>query len=250
MTQYLPSTRVYSLSDLDVDMHTQIVDFNNALLNGLHPPTLTQIKNAFNAAFIVNQSGQIFVKISLLNRLLRTGSSGADNYMWQHGINGYVSPSKPYELDGDLCIAGADFLSLVEARIYTTAGKANHYLKYVRALYFALNSLTIFHDLRTAFTQNIENLRSQLKRQRIQRYAIISCEFTGIPFQSQSDVEFAHVDSVVTAPNQATNVDNGVIVFSDIHSELTRLNIHNFAGMYEFCVDRGHSTDWADRYYM
>ncbi|MEZ8619154.1 hypothetical protein AB6D33_25245 [Vibrio splendidus] len=72
------------------------------------------------------------------------------------------------------------------------------------------------------------------------------CEFTGTYFSDSSDVEFAHIDSVATAPLRANDIHNGVIILKEIHTELTKRFIHDFEGMYDFCKDMGYYTDWAD----
>lgn len=192
----------------------------------------------------------LYIKISELSNLLRTGNSGADNYMWQYGISGYSSPSIPHTLGNDICITGPDFFGLLDARIQLTVGRINIYLKYVRALYLAITVLPIFNDLRSAFVGDIDNQRSQLKEQRISKYDIRQCEFTGRTFNSSSEVQFAHVDSVATSPLQALNINNGVIIFKCIHAELTKLGIHDFAGMYDYCQRNSYSTVWAENYYQ
>lgn len=249
MTQNLPSTQVYSLEDVKVDVRNQMIEFNNALLNTLHKKTLSEIKNAFTSAAVVTNYGAMYFKVEQLDRLLRTGNSGAAGYMWQHGIHGFSSGATPYQLGQDICISAADFLALVEARIQTTFGKPNIYLKYVKALYSTISSLPVFQDLRTVFASNIEQQRSQLKAQRIATYHVQRCEFTDHQFASQSEVQFAHIDSVVMNPLQALNIDNGVIIMREIHAKLTALNIHDFAGMYDFCEQNHYSIVWAENYY-
>jgi hypothetical protein len=248
MTPNLPSTQVYSLSDLDVNLRNQVVDFNIALLDRLHYQTLSVIKNAFARAVGVTPNGLFYIRVSELRHLLRTGNSGADNYMWQNGIPGYSSPSTSHTVDGNLCITGPDFLGLLQSRIELTAGKLNLYLKYVRAVYLTITSLPIIHELRNSFLVDLNNRRAQLKAQRISTYSIRQCEFTGRIFTSQSQVEFAHIDSVVTSPLQALNIDNGVIILKEIHAQLTSLGIHDFAGMYDYCKQYGYLTTWAENY--
>lgn len=250
MTPNLPSTQVYTLNDINVDLRNQLIEFNNALLDRLHLQTLSAIKNAFSRAVIVTQNGLIYIKVSELSNLLRTGNSRADNHMWQYGISGYSSPSVPHSFGNDICITGPDFFGLLDARIQLTVGKINLYLRYVRALYLAITALQIFHDLKSAFVVDIDSQRSQLKEHRISKYSIRQCEFTGQNFTSLTQVQFAHIDSVATSPLQALNIDNGVIILRQIHAELTRLGVHDFAGMYDYCEQKGYSTKWAANYYL
>ncbi|WP_323939739.1 hypothetical protein [Aeromonas caviae] len=248
MTINLPSTHFYTLASLDIKLQNEIIEYNNALLNTLSSKTLSAIKNAFSRRILVWQNGLCYVKVSELNNLLRTGSSGAENYYWQQGISGYSSPSSPHELGGDIYISGPDFFGLLDARIQLTAGKTHLYLKYVRALYISITSSSIISDLRTSFSININNQRGELKEQRISYYNIQQCEFTNNIFTNNSQVQFAHIESVTTAPLLALNIDNGVIIFKHIHADLTRLGIHDFAGMYDYCIQNNYSTVWAEKY--
>lgn len=247
MTTNLPSTHFYTLANLDIDLRQQVVEYNMALLNCLSSRTLSAIKNAFTRGVLVWRNGLCYIKVSELNNLLRT-SSGASNYYWQQGIAGYSSPSVPHTLGGDIYISGPDFFGLLDARIQSTTGTINLYLKYVRALYISITSSPTFNDLRSSFVGDINGQRSQLKNQRISRYGINCCEFTGVVIFDTSTVQFAHVESVVTAPLLALNIDNGVIILKEIHAELTRLGVQDFAGMYDFCVRNNYSITWAENY--
>ncbi|OPB21768.1 hypothetical protein [Pseudomonas fluorescens] len=248
MSANFPSTNFYTLGDLDYNVRQQAFEFNSALLDLLSTRTLSTIKNAFNRGVLVWQNGLCYIKVSELSHLLRTGNSGAHNYFWQQGIEGYVSPSLPHSIDGDIYISGPDFCGLLDARISSSFGVSNLYLRYVRAVYQAITTSTILVDLRVAFLDNIDGKRNQLKDQRVTRYGITCCEFSGIAFLKLSEVQFAHVESVTTSPLQALNIDNGVVILREIHAELTRLGVHDFAGMYDYCQQNSYSTEWADYY--
>lgn len=245
---YQLSSNIYSLSDLEINLNREADTINMALLEVLNSRTLTSIKNAFTRSIVVMNNGWIYVKVDELHHLLRTGNSGADAYYWQYGFNGYSSPSTPHYFGNEIYISGPDFCSLLEARIGSSVGKSHLYLKYVRAIYMQLTSLPIIFDLRSTFTLEIEERRSQLKRMRISTYGITCCEFTGQQFLNESDVDFAHVQSVATAPLIALNIDNGVIILKSIHTELTRSRIHDFAGMYDYCIHNNLNINWAENY--
>ncbi len=244
MTTNLPSANFYTLDDLNLDLRNQVVDFNNVVLNQLTRATLTRIKNSFTRAMFVFANGSCFVHVSELGNLLRTGN-GAHNYLWQNGIPGYSSSSDPYNIGNNIYISGPDFCGLLDARIMTTSGTQNIYLRYVRSVYQAITSSEQLTHLRTIFTNTIDNRRSQLKHDRMNAYSITQCEFSGEYIQDTEDVVFAHIDSVATSPLRALDINNGVIISREIHDELTRLCIHDFAGMYDFCIENNLDTDWA-----
>lgn len=248
MNRFLPSTNFYTLSDLDINIRTQAINFSSHLLDKLSSRTLTSIRNAFSRALLVWQNGICYIKVSELSHLLRTGNSGAHNVIWQDGIDGYVSPSRGYDIDGNIYITGSDFCGILDARIASTYGLRNIYLRYIRSLYQEITSLTAFNDLRVSFVENIEQKRNNLKQQRISTYGINRCEFTGENFNNTNEVQFAHIESVSTSPLNALNINNGVIIFTYIHADLTRRGIHDFAGMYDYCLEQNYNTSWADNF--
>lgn len=244
MTTNFPSTHFYTLNELDVNLQNQIIDFNNKVLSNLHTATLSTIRNAFYRAMLVYPNGACFVHVTELANLLRTGN-GAHNILWQHGLAGYASPSQPYNIGDNIYISGPDFCSLLDARLMVTSGTKNLYLKYVRSIYQAITSSSQITNLRTIFVENMISRRSDLKRERISAYSITECEFSGEPIRNLDEVVFAHIDSVATAPLRALDIRNGVIILREIHDELTNLQIHDFAGMYDFCISNNLDTTWA-----
>ncbi|MEQ9970322.1 hypothetical protein ABRP72_14220 [Pectobacterium carotovorum] len=248
MTINFPSNNFSTLAELDIDTRNQVIAMNSALIATLSSSHLTQIKNSFTRAVLVWQNGMFYIKITELNNLLRTGNSGVDNYLWQHGMQGYTSPSTSYTINNQIYISGSDFCALLDARIQTSFARVNLYLRYVRALYQELSSQSIISDLRTAFHMQINQSRNNLKSARIREKGITHCEFTNTIITDFNQVQFAHIDSVATAPLKALNIENGVIIFTRIHQSLTDQHIHDFEGMYDFCVTNNYSTIWADNY--
>jgi len=243
-----PISDFHSLSALDINLNHQVVDFNAFLLDGLNRNTLTTIRNSFNSGMLVRINGMSYLKATGLSQLLRTGNSGAHNIYVQQGIQGYVSPSTTYSIDNEMYISGSDFCGILDARINSTYGKTNLYLRYVRSIYQSIMSLPIVSDFRVSFIHEINTRRNDLKLQRISLKNITCCEFSGVFYSSKSQVQFAHIESVTSSPMNALNIENGVIILNEIHAELTRLGIHDFAGMYDFCQARSYLTTWADNY--
>ncbi|MDQ7091172.1 MAG: hypothetical protein Q9M50_11125 [Methylococcales bacterium] len=106
--------------------------------------------------------------------------------------------------------------------------------------YERIINLAKVRDLKDIFLEDIRNNRPLLKSQRIAAYDITQCAFSGNYFSNKSEVEFAHIESVVTQPLNALNIDNGVIIRCSIHRELTK------QGMYNFCIQKNYFTNWAD----
>lgn len=248
MSRNLPSNEVHTLSDLGIKTESLTVEMHDVIINTLTSSTLTTIRNAFGRGAIFTEHGWIYINVSQLKHLLRTSNSGAENRLWQRGIDGLVSPSLPHTHENEIYITGPDFIALLDARIALSGGHTRLYLQYARDLYHAILDSRTVRSLSESFTSRIGQDRTGLKQARISFYNIKECEFTGTPFANDFDVDFAHIDSVVTAPLRAGDIDNGVIILKAIHSELTRRNIHDFEGMYDFCQEMGYWTYWADNF--
>lgn len=246
MTRYLPSSERYTLNELNINPADLSIEMNNAIIRTLTGSTLTTIRNAFLRGVLITENGWPYIDVSQLKHLLRTSNSGAENPLWQNGIDGLVSPSLPYNVEKKIYITGSDFISLLDARIRLSTGHTQLYLRYARDIYDSILNSKPIQDLNTSFNSRVSMDRNALKRKRIDYNQHTYCEFTGTYFDDYSYVEFAHIDSVATAPLRANDIHNGVIILKEIHTELTRRCIHDFEGMYDFCEEMGYDTDWAD----
>ncbi|MBB1202658.1 hypothetical protein EGM70_20470 [Enterobacteriaceae bacterium 89] len=243
----LPSTNVYSISDLNINLDKRTVGLSAFVIDRLYARTLNGIITALKAGIIINSNGALFINISYLHTLLRT-NPGAANTIWQDGIPGYVSGVDSRNIQGDLYITGSDFIGLLDARLQTAIGQSKIYLQFIQAAYSTISTHPQISDVRTAFIKTIDRMRSTLKKKKIQDKNITCCEFTGFEFERDSQVEFAHINSIITDPENALNINNGVIIMKKIHAVLTQLQVQNFSGMYEFCQKNDYSTAWAEDY--
>ena len=246
MTRHLPSNERYTLNELNINPSNLSVDMNDAIIRTLTSSTLTTIRNAFLRGVLITENGWPYIDVSQLKHLLRTSNSGAENPLWQNGINGLVSPSLPFTVEKKIYITGSDFISLLDARIRLSTGQTQLYLRYARDIYDSILDCKPIQDLNTSFNSRVSIDRSGLKKRRIDYNRHTLCEFTGIHFTNYIDVEFAHIDSVATAPLRANDIYNGVIILKAIHADLTYRNIHDFEGMHDFCKEMGYYTNWAD----
>ncbi len=244
---HLPSTNVYSISDLNINIDKNTVGLSNFIINRLYARTLNGIISALNSGVIVNSNGAIFINVSVLHTLLRT-NPGAANTIWQDGIPGYVSGVDGRTIEGNIYISGSDFVGLLDARRQTSIGQSKLYLQFIQAAYNTISDHPQIIDVRSAFIKTIDNMRSTLKSKKIQEKNITCCEFTGIKFNDTNQVEFAHINSIITDPENALNINNGVIIMKQIHAMLTKQQIQTFAGMYEFCQRNNYFTDWAEAF--
>ncbi|WP_439214242.1 hypothetical protein [Duffyella gerundensis] len=247
MMNNLPSLKVYTLFDLNIDIKQDVKSLSNFIINRLYASTLNGIISAFNKAIVINPNGAIFINISYLHTLLRT-NRGTANVIWQDGIPGYVTGVDSREIGDSIYITGSDFIGLVDARLQTTIGVSTLYLQYIQAAYYTITSHAQIRDVRVTFIHTIEKMRTTLKNLRIKQENITRCEFTNQEFNNVRLVEFAHVNGVANDPEKALDVNNGVIILKEIHDELTRLQIQDYAGMYKYCLQNGYSTVWAENY--
>lgn len=243
MTKNLPSVVYEPLRDLiERPELNYIADIATNALNTGH---ITGIINAFflNTKICVN--GVPYIKISGLSTILRTGNSGAERPLIYQGMLGVLPPATIIEVDSEEHISGPSLKALIDARIAFTDGKTKNYLQVAMQTYDKIVNLSQVRDLKEVFLDDIRNNRSLLKNRRIFEYGITQCEFSGLLFTNRNEVEFAHIESVITQPLLALDIDNGVIIMKAIHRELTRLGIHDYQRMYQFCLDNNYSTNWG-----
>jgi hypothetical protein len=113
---------------------------------------------------------------------------------------GIISPAEIIEIDGDEHISGPTLRGLIDTRLAQTTGRTRQYLLIAMQSYENILNLSQIRDLKEVFLDDIRNNRSLLKTQRIAQYNITQCEFTGRVF-TKSQVDFAHIESVVTNSN-------------------------------------------------
>lgn len=243
MTKNLPTVVYHSLNQLTQRNELELVIQGTfSALNAAH---ISAIVNAFFISTKICVNGIPYIAIGSLSVILRTGNSGAERPLVYQGVRGIVSPAEIIEIDGIEHISGPTLKSLIDLRILQTDGRTKTYLQVAMQSYDRIINLSQVRDLKELFLDDIRNNRPLLKTQRIAEFNISRCEFTGTPFSDQQQVEFAHIESVATNPMLALDITNGVIILKEIHRELTRLNIHDYDGMYAFCLSQSYSTAWS-----
>lgn len=244
MTQNLPSVIYHPLNELTQRNELELV--LNAASSVLNEGHITSIVNAFFVNTKICVNGIPYLKVSGLSTILRTGNSGAERPLIYQGMPGVISAAEIVEIEGVEHISGPTLRGLIDTRLAQTTGRTRQYLNVAMESYERILNLSQVRDLKEVFLDDIRNNRSLLKTQRIAQYNITVCEFTGQDIINPQDVEFAHIESVVSNPMLALSVDNGVIIQKAIHQILTRNGIHGYEGMYNFCVQNNYSTTWAD----
>lgn len=239
----LPSIVYHQLNGLIERPELNIIA--NIATNSLNQGHLTGIVNAFfiNTKICVN--GVPYIKISGLSSILRTGNSGAERPLIYQGIQGILPAAAIIEIDGEEHISGPSLRAILDTRISFTDGRTKQYLQAAMQAYERIINLSQVRDLKEVFLDDIRNNRPLLKSRRIVERNITCCEFSNEIFKNRSDVEFAHINSVVINPLLALDINNGVIIMKSIHRQLTELGIHNYEGMYSFCLLNNYSTAWA-----
>lgn len=243
MTTNLPSVVYYQLDGLIE--RPEINHIANATTSVLNQGHVTAIVNAFFVNTKICVNGIPYIKINGLSSILRTGNSGAERPLIYQGMAGILSPATIIEIDGEEHISGPSLRAALDARLSSVDGRTKQYLRVSMQAYERIITLSQVNDLKEVFLDDIRNNRPLLKSQRIAEYNITQCEFTGQTFNNSIEVEFAHIESVVTQPFLALDINNGVIILKSIHRELTNQRIHDYEGMYNFCVENNYSTDWA-----
>lgn len=223
-----------------------ITDISNAMIDQLDQGNIKSIIDALYINTKICSNGVPFIKVKGIADIIRTGNSGLERALIYQGLPGFLPRSEIVSIEGKDHISGHSLCAILDSRIATRNGKTKQYLKIALDLYYRILNSSSVRDLKEMFIEEIEKKRSTLKQERIRFKNITHCEFTGKYIDDFSDVQFAHIDSVVYNPYKALDINNGVIIFRDIHSDMTRLGINTYEETYEYCEDNNYSTDWAD----
>lgn len=222
-----------------------ISEITNSVREQLDQGNIKSIIDAFYVNTKICSNGVPFIKVQGIADIIRTGNSGLERALIYDGIAGFLPRSEIVSIDGYDHISGHSLCAILDSRIASRTGKTKEYLRIAWDLYYKILNSPSVRDLKDMFIEEIEKNRSSLKRERIKVKNITHCEFTGERITDYSKVQFAHLDSVVYNPYRALDIDNGVIIFTYIHAEMTRLGIHTYEQTYEYCEDNNYLTDWA-----
>jgi hypothetical protein len=237
------STRYYDLDKI-IDPFV-IDDIINIVREQLDEGNIKSIIDALYKNTKILGNGIPFIKVQGISRLFRTSNSGLERVLIYNGIPNLLSRSSIVQIDGYDYISGHSFISILDSRMANKRGKTREYLQIAWDLYNKIINSSQIRDLKDIFIEDIEKNRSSLKQKRIETKNITHCEFTNRVINNFTKVQFAHLDSIVYNPYKALDIENGVIIFSEIHADMTRLGIHTYEETYEYCESKGYLVDWA-----
>lgn len=236
--------RYYDLQSLTNPL--VIDDISAAVLDQLDKGSIDSIAKALYVNTKICVNGVPFIKVQGIADIIRTGNSGLERALIYQGLPGFLPRSEIVSIDGFDHISGHSLCAILDSRIATRSGKTKQYLKIALNLYYKIINSEAVRDRKELFLEEVEGKRPYLKTERIKAYNITRCEFTGTKITDYSMVQFAHLDSVTYNPNKALDINNGVIILREIHSDMTRKGINTYEETYEYCEVNGYSTDWAN----
>jgi len=239
----LPAVIYYPLEKISTKNELEII--STFAKDSLDKGHISSIINAFYKNTQICLNGIPYIRVKGVSQIIRTGNSGAERPLIYQGIAGVLAPSAIIEIDGEDYISGPSLLALISTRISVKSGITKEYLSIAFDVYNRIVNLPNVRDMKDVFISEIETKRPYLKKARIEKFGIERCEFTGNLFGNYSNVEFAHIESVVANPFKALDLNNGVIILKEIHARLTKLNVHTYEQLYLFCKDNNYFVDWA-----
>ena len=232
--------------DLDKVIDPFVIDdIINIVREQLDKGNIKSIVDAMYRNTKILENGIPFIKVHGISTLLRTSNTGFERVLIYDGIPNLLPRSSIVQIDGNDYISGHSFISILDNRIANKRGKTKEYLNIALDLYNEIINSSRIRDLKDIFIEKIEKNRSSLKQKRIKSKNITHCEFTNIVINDFSKVQFAHLDSVIYNPYRALDIENGVIIFSNIHADMTQLEIHTYEETFHYCKSKGYSVDWA-----
>lgn len=231
---------LYQLSDpLSID------NISIAAQDQLDKGSIESITKALYVNTKICVNGVPFIKVQGIADIIRTGNSGLERALIYQGLPGFLPRSEIVSIDGLDHISGHSLCAILDSRIASRSGKTKQYLQIALNLYYKILNTGAVRDLKEMFLEEIESKRASLKLERIRVYEIKECEFTENLIHDFSLVQFAHIDSVVYNPNRALDINNGVIIFREIHADMTRRGINSYEETYSYCEEKGYSLKWA-----
>lgn len=203
--------------------------------------TLTAIDNSYTKCCFIDNSGFMLFDIERLDGVLRTTKSNV-RYM----ISRLPDESKIYH-EGKIYVRGYEIGKLIDIRIQETGTKATvEYLKYSEAIYKAVRDSESAYNIRAAAALELKEKRKKLKKKRIRKYKIKFDELTGEKLRFGS--EFSHIRSFALFRKIAEDVENGLIVNKDTHSEITKRGVNDEVELLALCEEYNWSTCWYSNF--
>lgn len=237
------SVQYYNLNELSDPL--AISKISQAVLDQLDRGNVDAIAKAFYLNTKICVNGIPYIKVSGIADIIRTGNSGLERALIYQGVAGILAKSEVISIDGFDHISGPSLVAILDTRIAFKVGKTKQYLMIALSLYNTVLNNPGVRDLKEMFVDEIEKRRPGLKSERIKTFSITHCELTNTLITDLSQVQFAHIDSVVYQPAKALDISNGIIILKNIHSDMTRRGINSYEEMYQYCLDKGYSTQWA-----
>jgi hypothetical protein len=225
-----------------------IDDISNATLYQLDIGNVESIVNAFYMNTKICVNGVPFIKVKGIADIIRTNNSGLEKALIYQGLPGFLPRSEIVSIDGFDHISGHSLCAILDSRIACRSGKTKQYLQIALNIYYKIINSGAIRDLKEIFLEEIEKKRPSLKSDRIRIRNILECEFTKEKIFDYSLVQFAHIDSVVYNPYRALDINNGVIIFREIHADMTRQGINTFEETYLYCEENSYSLIWVEKF--
>jgi hypothetical protein len=241
----LPQINYYPISEITESIGYPIDNISKAIIDQLDKGNIYSIIDAFYQNTQIYLSGMPFISVKGISKILRTGNSRAERALIYQGIPNYLPKAEIIKINGEDYISGNQLIAIIDYRISGKLGKTKEYLNISRKIYYHIVESSYTRDIKDMFIEEINQYRPRLKKERIKKYNIRKCEFTGKIFNSHKKVQFAHIDSVVYRPDKALDIDNGVIILIEIHKDMTNEGINTYEETYKYCEKKGYNLDWA-----
>jgi hypothetical protein len=202
---------------------------------------IVAIYNATDAIYL-DAAMRLWLPLSKLHTLLRTSPSYAKTWYDLELENKHKASSNGLEW-----VVLSEVLAELARRFTESAStRQQENIEFVSNLIKGLYKNSDFVRLKSIFFERRNDSIKRLKSIRISKLDLKECELSGRPLDDGAD--FAHILGKALRPDLSTFWWNGLVVISEIHTDLTKRGIVDADGLIDYCVKNNFPSDWYLRF--
>ena len=122
------------------------------------------------------------------------------------------------------------------------SNKRREYLRLSENIGRAVRDSDFVEVIRLKYREYIEEVKKQLKQQRVKHHNISIDELTNEPLNINS--EFHHIRRQSIYTNMIDLIWNGLVINKETHNIITSQNISEEYGLLDICEEKNWNTDW------
>lgn len=210
------------------------------LFSGGNKGTFTLIKKACNEV-LGDKFGNVYIKTSYLDVILRTKKFVVNEILFN------MPDEEKVYCDGEIYVKYGQIMKLISERLQCVgSSKTRDYLLLVEEFLLNIRDSEKLLTFRNQIESDFKNEMNKLKGKRKRKYSLIYDELTGEELKRGS--QFSHIRAKSAYPAFALNLENGLVVNKETHTEITRRGIANEEELLVLCKSKNWNTKWFENF--